>query len=784
MAKGCASFLSGQSHQLTRSLERILEDAHVSGELKLSGRKLKDFPKTGGKYDLSDTVTADLSKNRFWDLPIEVTEFTSLERLELYHNTIRSIPENVVYLQSLVHLDLSRNQLNVLPSAVCTLPLQVLLLGNNKLVNLPEDIGRLQDLTLLDVSCNLLSTLPPQIGELAELRDLNASNNVLCEVPLELTYLRLERLDISGNRISSLPVELRSMTTLVYLNLNHNPLTSPPAKLCARGRVHVFKYLETQALSNVNKHRNDEWRRTHRKLSDPRGNLRHNKRYTVDSGYSTSDNWSQEVLTGIGEERLGKRSPLMTRQINGNGTVPRTSANGSGSGSASSTPSTGSPSEVTEEDVTKEPLEKKRLERSQSDRSDARRFEKSNTSKFSPDSPSEAPVNGNGLVEEKRPLEHIQTYREYKEALRNQRAQEGASVYKPRVSGELTPPSPDGAPLSLQPSPVHNGHSKDESAVDSPNGSVLSPSQVDGVPNISKKPVQKVPPSRNLNFPSALSNGNSVNANNSTSNGGGDSPVNSYTKPVSPTSSVGVVNGVPNSNISPGRSIPRLVTTSVGYVSPAPNRNKAGGRSVRWGRDVPPDKLSFTMRREFEKAKEEAELIKQLRTQIEARLKMVLPEDMAPALADGVVLCHLANHVRPRSVASIHVPSPAVPKLTMARCRRNVDNFLDACRKIGVEEEVLCSSEGVVLGSEEGLYSLALTVLRLLDIATSDSNGPSDEDTCSEDDILNDKSVKEETVSSIHPPLPRHPHDKAISTFCAILFITTVVLLYFFPPPS
>ncbi|KAE8740692.1 hypothetical protein FOCC_FOCC013784 [Frankliniella occidentalis] len=58
MAKGCASFLSGQSHQLTRSLERILEDAHVSGELKLSGRKLKDFPKTGGKYDLSDTVTA------------------------------------------------------------------------------------------------------------------------------------------------------------------------------------------------------------------------------------------------------------------------------------------------------------------------------------------------------------------------------------------------------------------------------------------------------------------------------------------------------------------------------------------------------------------------------------------------------------------------------------------------------------------------------------------------------------------------------------------------------
>jgi hypothetical protein len=65
---------------------------------------------------------------------------------------------------------------------------------------------------------------------------------------------------------------------------------------------------------------------------------------------------------------------------------------------------------------------------------------------------------------------------------------------------------------------------------------------------------------------------------------------------------------------------------------------------------------------------------------------MTLPEDLAPTLTDGVVLCHLANHIKPRSVASIHVPSPAVPKLTMARCRRNVDNFIEACRKIGVDE--------------------------------------------------------------------------------------------------
>lgn len=48
------------------------------------------------------------------------------------------------------------------------------------------------------------------------------------------------------------------------------------------------------------------------------------------------------------------------------------------------------------------------------------------------------------------------------------------------------------------------------------------------------------------------------------------------------------------------------------------------------------------------------------RQSIEMRLKVTLHEDLGAALMDGVVLCHLANHVRPRSVASIHVPSPAV----------------------------------------------------------------------------------------------------------------------------
>nr|XP_019966274.1 PREDICTED: leucine-rich repeat and calponin homology domain-containing protein 1-like isoform X2 [Paralichthys olivaceus] len=124
----------------------------------------------------------------------------------------------------------------------------------------------------------------------------------------------------------------------------------------------------------------------------------------------------------------------------------------------------------------------------------------------------------------------------------------------------------------------------------------------------------------------------------------------------------------------------------------------------------------FTMRRKMEQLREELELMEQLRDSIESRLRVVLPEDLGSSLMDGVVLCHLANHIRPRSVASIHVPSPAVPKLSMAKCRRNVENFLDACRKIGVPQDKLCLPHHIL--EEKGLVKVSVMVQALVDEAS------------------------------------------------------------------
>ncbi|XP_050418295.1 leucine-rich repeat and calponin homology domain-containing protein 1 [Patella vulgata] len=182
-----ATYGSGGSSPpvIGRPVERVFEEAQTTGEINLSGRKLKDYPRKSPKYDLADTIAADLSKNRLQEFPQEICEYSSIEKINCYHNCIKSIPETIIHLQQLTHLNLSRNQLTVLPSYIGGLiSLEVLIAANNKLVSLPEEIGMLEKLMELDVSCNEISHLPLQLGDLSSLRSLNVRRNFLVELPL------------------------------------------------------------------------------------------------------------------------------------------------------------------------------------------------------------------------------------------------------------------------------------------------------------------------------------------------------------------------------------------------------------------------------------------------------------------------------------------------------------------------------------------------------------------------------------------------------------------------
>lgn len=157
-------------------------------------------------------------------------------------------------------------------------------------------------------------------------------------------------------------------------------------------------------------------------------------------------------------------------------------------------------------------------------------------------------------------------------------------------------------------------------------------------------------------------------------------------------------------NGSSGTSRSRFGANGTNGVTSGSNSTSQAGNS----------NLNFTVRREADRTAVQDTHIHHLRQQIESRLKVSLGDDLPSSLTDGVVLCHIANHVSPRAVSSIHVPSPAVPKLTAAKCRRNVDNFLSACRKIGVREDLICSVCDVMEPKKTNTVRVAITVTELL----------------------------------------------------------------------
>ncbi|XP_053403859.1 DISP complex protein LRCH3-like isoform X7 [Mercenaria mercenaria] len=306
---------------LSKPIERVFEDAQHTGEINLSCRKLREYPKLAAKYDLIDTISADVSKNRVSEVPKEVCAYISMEKLDCYHNVIKSIPEAIVQLQALTYLNLSRNQLSIIPSFISQLQaLEVLIASHNRLVSLPEEIGVLDKLMELDVSCNEISHLPLQIGDLKSLKSLNVRRNFLQELPVEISKLNLRKLDISSNRVSKIPTVFRRIETLEDIILDNNPLTTPPAHVCTKGKQHIMKYLHIIAIredkARLGMLGEVEMKRFRKSLppaqsvsSEEFRNLMESpdkwKRHTVlssDSGYSTTDSvdkcgWSPQEGT-------------------------------------------------------------------------------------------------------------------------------------------------------------------------------------------------------------------------------------------------------------------------------------------------------------------------------------------------------------------------------------------------------------------------------------------------------------------------------------------------------
>ena len=81
----------GQSQtSLSRTLERVFEEAQHTGEINLSGRKLKEYPKVSAKYDLGDSTLT----GRFYKFGI----FLQFQFQDLSHPISTVNPESHIFL--------------------------------------------------------------------------------------------------------------------------------------------------------------------------------------------------------------------------------------------------------------------------------------------------------------------------------------------------------------------------------------------------------------------------------------------------------------------------------------------------------------------------------------------------------------------------------------------------------------------------------------------------------------------------------------------------------------
>ncbi|XP_078245862.1 DISP complex protein LRCH3 isoform X10 [Pogona vitticeps] len=718
----------------TRSLERALEEAAASGSLNLSGRKLRDYPRgSAAGHDLSDTTQADLSRNRLSELPAEVCLFVSLESLNLYQNCIRYIPEATVNLQSLTFLNISRNQLSTLPVHLCSLPLRVLIASNNKLVSLPEEIGQLRHLMELDVSCNEIQTVPSQIGNLESLRDLNLRRNHLVHLPEELAELPLIRLDFSCNKITTIPVCYRNLRHLQTITLDNNPLQSPPAQICIKGKVHIFKYLNMEACKVVPDL--PDYGRQPMGFGSCHEELYSSRPYgALDSGFNSVDSGDKRWS---GNEPTDEFSdlPLRVAEITKEQRLRRESQYQDHRGSAVVT-NGGVEHDLDQIDfidscVTEEEEEEVRQAKCMESDSLSSQFM--------------AYIEQRRISHEGSPVKLIPTRELHRSEDARRCFHHNSFVY--RDADELKRPeslslSHDRDRQQLIRCYLDRAErgSGDSSCILSLSNSHHQVSHSEAEPH--KRREHLVEKTRREAQLAALQYEEEKMRTKQIQREAVLDFVKQKASQTPQKQHLLDSESDERSTISPNSPASQTVHLSAPY--PGPPAAAAAAPSSYRHPPQRPDSFLFrnAARDDVNKAvaslpaaapapanstddhsknhsselqEEDVALIEQLRKNIESRLKVSLPSDLGAALTDGVVLCHLANHVRPRSVPSIHVPSPAVPKLTMAKCRRNVENFLEACRKIGVPQERLCLPPHIL--EETGLTRVAETVQALLERA-------------------------------------------------------------------
>ena len=103
-----------------------------------------------------------------------------IRRLTLVDNALSVIPNTISQFVSLEELDVSRNSISWLSGEIARLPkLKILIARNNRLRTLPKELESSPSLEILNLSGNLFTGIPREILGLRKLKELYLGGNYI-----------------------------------------------------------------------------------------------------------------------------------------------------------------------------------------------------------------------------------------------------------------------------------------------------------------------------------------------------------------------------------------------------------------------------------------------------------------------------------------------------------------------------------------------------------------------------------------------------------------------------
>lgn len=164
-----------KNHDPNLILEVALENCPLD-KSRIIGLRVQNLPISeipSNIIEFNSLQRVKFIRNKFSHFPNSLIGLINLEEITIFNSSIKSIPPEIVRLTQLKHLNLFQSKLPELPDHLMELDkLEYLGISGANLSQIPPDIRHLKNLRKLDLYKNQLETLPEQITELSRLEVL------------------------------------------------------------------------------------------------------------------------------------------------------------------------------------------------------------------------------------------------------------------------------------------------------------------------------------------------------------------------------------------------------------------------------------------------------------------------------------------------------------------------------------------------------------------------------------------------------------------------------------